>query len=215
MEKIESDSPVTLYAGPNIESMYNLLYWTLNQWNGQTKLAIQGKEAPLLSSCKYSLILQVYTMLDAVIHSYVATNNFKTEKREDDMTVYSKWKNFPYTVENRSFKKEDILIIDRIRILRNQVAHPKIRVETVAESAEGEVTVEILDPETKEVKGFLNFSPRPQFVLKHGFFLVNETTRLITLVDDMLSETNFLPKKRAQMIPDAECWPDDVDVASG
>jgi len=108
MKKIESD--FRYFAPPDINAMYNYLFICMEQWSKADDSAVKASQATkdspnipdafyLSSAFKYSVITSSYTLLDAVIHTYVAINGFEASENESDNSVYSKWKNFPYPIQ--------------------------------------------------------------------------------------------------------------------
>ena len=181
MRKLESKARTLL--PPDIASMYKYLFATVDMWRNNQSLT---------TAYRYSVIINAYCILDAVIHSYVAFNHFETSENEDNYTVYSKWKNFPYAVENVSFKKTDIKIIDEIRLLRNQIAHPKAISNPISQSSGGDISLEALSTDKKEKLGYLNLNTSG-FKIINAVYLVNEITRLLILAENTLSNTQFIP----------------------
>lgn len=205
MEKIENTSKVL--NPPDISSMYKYLFMTLDMWM---------KNQSLTSAYRYSLILNSYCILDAVIHSYVVFNGFESNEKEDNFTVYSKWKNFPYIVESVAFRKSDIMVIDGIRMLRNQIAHPKATVNPISAQPDGDFSLEASSVDDQQKLGYLNLNASG-FKIINAVFLVNEITRLLTLADTTLSNTQFIPKERLrfsgnQNQSQGEMWEKGVSV---
>lgn len=196
---------------PDIESMYHFIFFCLQQWQQR---AVSGSQPfqKILNASKYAVITNSYGILDAVIHSYVFMNGFVTTDNEDNTSVYSKWKNFPRNIEGVMFKKKDILIIDEIRLLRNQIAHPKPLLQGTESEAKGARSLEMLDLNGQS-KGFLNLQPKPEFLFENGCFLVNEVTRLLFLAEKELSNMQFLPKAKLRVREGGGTkWPKSVQV---
>jgi len=220
MQKLKSD--VIMVQPPNIESMYMYLFHCFELWKKsdevlQANLKSSGpheQSTPLRDASRYSLIIGSYSLLDALIHSYVSMHHFQTNKKEDDFSVYSKWKNFPHKVEGVAFKKKDILIIDKIRLLRNQIAHPKAKIDLLEKKKKGSFSLEWSKTKTGPATGYINVDP--SFLLSNGIFLLNEITRLLTLAENTLSNVPFIPKSKGRYRyengAEGVMWPDNVIV---
>ena len=221
MIKINNSNAVMIQT-PDIESMYKFLFHCFELWKQSDKALFAEFKSnssnkptpPLRSASKYSLIIGSYSLLDAVIHSYVSMHHFQTDENEDNHTVYSKWKNFPHHVEGVGFKKNDILIIEKIRLLRNQIAHPKADIKLPVTEVKGGLSMQIMETATGPVIGNINFAS--SFNLSNGAFLINEVTRLLNLAEASLSKVMFIPKEKAYLTNDdglvGDMWPEDVNV---
>lgn len=219
MKKLEEKS--RFMQPPDIDSMYAFLFYCLEVWKNtditnSNNSIIDPRELPPFSkispACKYAIIVNAYSILDAVIHTYVLFNGFETESQEDDISVYSKWKNFPYVIEKKSFKKADIQIIDDIRILRNDIAHPKAYAVMEQDSKPSGRGLELRPVHNEEQVSYLNLEDRPRFSPENAFFLVNEVTRLLTLASKELSNTPFIPEMKIRSNKSGEKWSSDVLV---
>ena len=184
MKKTQSEAKTLL--PPDIASMYKYLFITVDMWRDNQSLT---------TAYRYSVIINAYCILDAVIHSYVVFNSFETSENEDNYSVYAKWKKFPYAVEKVSFRKKDIIIIDELRALRNQIAHPKAVSNPLSEKSGGDVSLEARSVDNKEKLGYLNLNVSG-FKIINAVFLVNEITRLLILADKMLANTQFIPSQK-------------------
>ena len=210
---------------PNIDSMYIFLPHILGMWqesyNAKQKDLREGKTpsemsnlANLTSACKYYLIMNSYGLLDAAINTYVALNHFETEKNENDQSVYAKWKNFPYAIEKKNFKKQEIRIIDEIRILRNQIAHPSPYNTPITNHplsfAQHHKILELTLEDGEIIKKYVNFMP--EFTLANGAYLLNEVSHLTLLARNTLNNSEFLPNYKMEILNIPEKWKKNISV---
>ncbi len=203
--------------------MYEYIFYCMRLWkNGDEKSAniTAGKHTipSMAPACKYSIIANSYMLLDAVIHTYIALNGYEANDNEVKNSVYSKWKNFPYVVQGKFLNKNDIIIIDEIRKLRNDIVHPKFRTKTLSKKVPKGQSIEFLDPDTGDLKGYFDWGVEQEFKPVHGVFLVNEVTRLVTLAKKELREgEKFLPKRLLRITSNSDenigqKWPKDVSL---
>lgn len=223
MKKLPDE--VRMIITPNIESMYIFLPHILSMWQesyNAEQSHLKKRMAPhemsnlakLTSACKYYLILNSYGLLDASINTYVVLNHFETEKKENDQSVYSKWKNFPRAVEGKSFRKKEIRVIDEIRVLRNQIAHPSPYNNPITDSplasAEHCKILKLTLENGQEIKKYVNFMPK--FTLENGAYLLNEVSRLMLLARNNLSNSGFLPDYQMEILAESKKWGKDINV---
>jgi len=204
--------------------MYEFLFYCVDLWKKSSpQLSETGRPKSLnpsfASACKYTVISNSYMLLDAVIHTYVVMNGFELDENEaEKMSVYAKWKKLPYRIEGKGLKKSDIQIIDEIRILRNDIVHPKVPIKGLSETPPKGQGFEAINPETGASMGFMDLGFEKEFKLTHGIFLVNEVTRLLTLAKNELKEGDkFAPKRFIRFSREedgslGEKWPKDVSV---